>query len=74
MPEDIGDEYIDQLLAEHKVQKVSKATGIPTGEWEWKKIGRNNHFLDVECMITVAALDYSLWAISNGKQPLVGGL
>ena len=74
LPEDIGDEYIDQLLAEHKVQKVSKATGIPTGEWEWKKIGRNNHFLDCEAMVTVAALDYSLWAISNGKQPLVGGL
>lgn len=73
LPEDVPQEYVDQLLSEHKVQKITK-DGIPTGQWEWKQIKRNNHWLDCECMGIVAALDYSLWAVNNGQTPLIGGL
>ena len=73
LPENVPNEYLAQLLAEVKTQRLNK-DGLPTGEWEWKVLSRNNHWLDCECMQIVAALDYSMWAVKNGNQPLIGGL
>lgn len=54
VPEDIDRLYADQVVAEQKVERKSKS-GVITYEWEKVSVHTQNHMLDVEVNIALAA-------------------
>lgn len=52
-PDDIGQEYPNQLTGDHKKQRINGTTGRP--EWRWTR-RHANHAHDLEAMQTVVAM------------------
>jgi phage terminase large subunit GpA-like protein len=63
LPEDVPLEYINQLLAEQKRERVNKDK-LPTGQYYWHRMSRDNHWLDCECQILIGALDSGIVSAS----------
>jgi phage terminase large subunit GpA-like protein len=51
LPKDIGDDYLSQISAEHRVEVVDH---LGHSKFVWKQTRRDNHLLDCELMICVA--------------------
>ena len=62
VPADAGDDYLRQMRAEVKRERVNKVTG--RSEWRWHKEGPN-HFWDCEAMQVAVALALELLPSPN---------
>jgi phage terminase large subunit GpA-like protein len=61
LPQDVTDEYCQQLTAEARVVK-------PSGKWTWVKVRRENHRLDCEALNVAAAHSMGLHRLQRSVQ------
>lgn len=55
LPSDIDKQYADQIIAEHKVEEKNKAGETISHKWEKISSHAQNHMLDVEVNVALAA-------------------
>jgi len=64
LPRLIGRDYLKQVTAERREEKTDTAGRI---HYFWKQVRRDNHLLDCELMIIVAAVITKLIAAKEGS-------
>jgi phage terminase large subunit GpA-like protein len=62
LPVDVEDEYCKQVVAEQRIV-------LPSGKPKWKKIRRDNHYLDCEMQAAAAAFILRLHNLTDEDQP-----
>ena len=54
LPRKVGRDYLRQMTAEKRMEKINAATGRRS--FFWKRIKDDNHYMDCECMLIIAAV------------------
>ncbi len=68
LPRQIGRDYLKQVTAERREEKEDTAGRI---HYFWKQVRRDNHLLDCELMIIVAAVITKLITAKVGSATLL---